>query len=79
MIHFSVPTSKEDLLALASHHDAANFFNTQSDDPDVVRQSNATLSAIEAAFDAATCTLDESGNLIQKSSLGVAPAATLEN
>ena len=66
MIPIQVPTSQEDLVTLAAAHDNAQFLVAQSDDPEEVRLADARIVEIQAAFEAAPCTLDEDGNFVLK-------------
>ena len=71
MTTIKVPTSKEDLIALATEYDAAHFFSAQSENPGEVRLANARIVEIQAAFDAAPCTLEEDGNFVLKEEPGL--------
>lgn len=63
-----IPQTAEDLFALAREHDAAYFFESQTDDPEERKRAGARITAIEKAFDDAACTIDEDGKFIVKES-----------
>lgn len=69
-----IPTTAEELKALAREHDAANFF-LQTDDPTDRARVNSRIVEIEKAFDAAICTIDEDGKFILKTLVAVSTAA----